>query len=69
MKLIRVAAAVLNQIPLDWAGNESRIREAIQDARAGSTDLGNRLESDAAKQTRKASIVVRTMLEEQWQNA
>ncbi|AEU37747.1 biotin-independent malonate decarboxylase subunit gamma [Granulicella mallensis] len=43
--------------------------EAIQDARAGSTDLGNRLESDAAKQTRKASIAVRAMLEAQWQNA
>lgn len=40
MKLIRVAAAVLNQIPLDWAGNESRIREAIQDARTqGATIL------------------------------
>ena len=33
MKLIRVAAAVLNQLPLDWAGNESRIREAIEEAR------------------------------------
>jgi malonate decarboxylase gamma subunit len=43
--------------------------EAIQDARSGSTDLGNRLESDAAKQTRKASIAVRAMLEAQWQNA
>jgi malonate decarboxylase gamma subunit len=43
--------------------------EAIQDARAGATDLSNRLESDAAKQTRKASIAVRTMLEAQWQNS
>jgi malonate decarboxylase gamma subunit len=43
--------------------------EAIQDARSGLTDLGNRLESDAAKQTRKASIAVRAMLEAQWQNA
>jgi NAD+ synthase (glutamine-hydrolysing) len=33
MKLIRVAAAVLNQIPLDWAGNESRMREAIRRAK------------------------------------
>jgi NAD+ synthase (glutamine-hydrolysing) len=33
MKLIRVAAAVLNQTPLEWSGNEARIREAIQDAR------------------------------------
>jgi NAD+ synthase (glutamine-hydrolysing) len=40
MKLIRVAAAVLNQTPLDWAGNESRISAAIQDARTqGATIL------------------------------
>ncbi|MCA9197071.1 MAG: NAD(+) synthase [Planctomycetales bacterium] len=29
MKLIKVAAAVLNQTPLDWAGNTDRIRQAI----------------------------------------
>src|SRR3954447_1128712 len=33
MKLIRVAAAVLNQTPLDWDGNAARIRGAIADAR------------------------------------
>jgi len=33
MKLLRVAAAVLNQTPLDWIGNEARIREAIAEAR------------------------------------
>jgi malonate decarboxylase gamma subunit len=33
------------------------------------TDLNNRLESDAAKQTRKASIAVRAMLEAQWQKS
>ena len=33
MKLIRVAAAVLNQTPLDWAGNELRILDAIEQAR------------------------------------
>jgi malonate decarboxylase gamma subunit len=43
--------------------------EAVQDARAGLTDLSNRLESDAAKQTRKASIAVRAMLEAQWQKS
>lgn len=32
MKLIRVAAAALNQTPLDWSGNEARIREAIRQA-------------------------------------
>jgi len=34
MKLIKVAAAVLNQTPLDWAGNTARIRAAIEQARA-----------------------------------
>lgn len=33
MKLIRVAAAVLNQTPLDWVGNEARIRSALDQAR------------------------------------
>jgi NAD+ synthase (glutamine-hydrolysing) len=34
MKLIKVAAAVLNQTPLDWAGNRARILVAIEQARA-----------------------------------
>ncbi len=34
MKLIKVAAAVLNQTPLDWAGNQARIAAAIEQARA-----------------------------------
>ena len=43
--------------------------DAIQDARRGATDLRNRLQSEAAKQTRKAGIAVRAALEEQWQNS
>jgi len=43
--------------------------DAIQDARRGATDLSNRLQSDAAKQTRKAGIAVRAALEAQWQDA
>jgi malonate decarboxylase gamma subunit len=39
---------------------------AIQDARRGAADLSNRLQSDAAKQTRKAGIAVRAALEAQW---
>ena len=35
MKLIRVAAAVLNQTPLDWIGNETRILDAIEQAPEG----------------------------------
>ena len=34
MKLIKVGAAVLNQTPLDWAGNKRRIESAIETARA-----------------------------------
>jgi NAD+ synthase (glutamine-hydrolysing) len=33
MKLIKLAAAALNQTPLDWAGNQQRIANAIHDAR------------------------------------
>jgi NAD+ synthase (glutamine-hydrolysing) len=33
MKLIKVAAAVLNQTPLDWDGNRARIIAAMADAR------------------------------------
>ncbi len=34
MQLIKVAAAVLNQTPLDWEGNLRHIRQAIETARA-----------------------------------
>ena len=33
MKLTKLGAVVLNQIPLDWTGNQQRIREAIAAAR------------------------------------
>ncbi len=33
MKLIKLAAAVLNQTPLDWRGNHARIAAAISEAR------------------------------------
>ena len=39
---------------------------AIADARSGPVDLRNRLESAAARETRKASLLVRTKLEAQW---
>jgi malonate decarboxylase gamma subunit len=39
---------------------------AIADARTGPVDLRNRLESTAAREMRKASILVRTKLEAQW---
>ncbi len=34
MRLIKVGAAVLNQTPLDWEGNKSRILAVIGAARA-----------------------------------
>src|SRR5690606_3265010 len=34
VKLIKVAAAILNQTPLDWAGNRERILRAIAEAKA-----------------------------------
>src|SRR5262245_35795607 len=33
MKLIRVGAAVINQTPLDWDGNQARILAAIEEGR------------------------------------
>ncbi len=33
MKLIQVGAAVLNQTPLDWNGNQRRIVEVLKAAR------------------------------------
>lgn len=39
---------------------------AIADARGGPVDLRNRLESKAARETRQASLLVRSRLEAQW---
>lgn len=42
---------------------------AIEDARRNPVDLRNRLESSGALQMRKASLLVRTMLSEQWKES
>ncbi len=39
MTRLRVAAAALNQTPLDWPGNEERIRAALRAAREQGVDL------------------------------
>lgn len=39
MQLIQAAAVALNQTPLDWAGNASRIRRALSQARAEGAGL------------------------------
>lgn len=44
------------------------IADAIDDARRGAEDLGYRVNSPAAKQTRKASRTVRALMEKQWVN-
>ncbi|HEY6844699.1 MAG TPA: biotin-independent malonate decarboxylase subunit gamma [Terracidiphilus sp.] len=58
-----------NPTTADVEAIKRELIEAIEDARNGGTDLSNRLQSDAAKQTRKAGIAVRAALEAQWQNA
>ena len=45
------------------------IADAIADARTGTEDLGNRLNSPAAKETRKAGRTVRALMEKQWVTA
>lgn len=39
MRTLTVAAAVLNQTPLDWTGNTSRVRKAIEDARVAGASV------------------------------
>jgi NAD+ synthase (glutamine-hydrolysing) len=39
MRLIKAAAATLNQTPLDWDGNERRIREVLRRARQAGVDV------------------------------
>jgi biotin-independent malonate decarboxylase gamma subunit len=52
------------------AADVARVREALvsaaADARAGATDLAHRLASDAARETRRASLEVRTRMYAQW---
>jgi biotin-independent malonate decarboxylase gamma subunit len=67
-KLLRVDDP-RNPTAADVEAIKRELIEAIEDARNGETDLSNRLQSDAAKQTRKAGIAVRAALEAQWQNA
>jgi len=45
---------------------QDELAAAVADARSGPVDLRNRLESTTARETRKASLLVRTKLEAQW---
>jgi biotin-independent malonate decarboxylase gamma subunit len=41
---------------------------AIADTRAGSTDLGNRLTSQGAREMRKAGLAARALMQQQWRH-
>jgi len=45
---------------------QDELAAAVADARSGPVDLRNRLESTVARETRRASLLVRTKLEAQW---
>jgi biotin-independent malonate decarboxylase gamma subunit len=45
---------------------QGELAAAVADARSGPVDLRNRLESAVARETRRASLLVRTKLEAQW---
>jgi biotin-independent malonate decarboxylase gamma subunit len=51
-----------NPTAADVGAIKHELIDAIQDARRGATDLSHRLQSDAAKRTRKAGIAVRSAL-------
>ena len=53
---------------LDIIEVKQAIADAIDDARAGTEDLRNRLNSPAAEETRRASRAVRDLMEMQWAN-
>jgi biotin-independent malonate decarboxylase gamma subunit len=52
--------------PATMAQVQKALIDAVADARAGSTDLGNRLASEGAREMRKASLAARAHMEEQW---
>lgn len=52
--------------PTDLATVKKAIVNAIDDVRRGTVDLSVRFLSDAAKETRKAGIATRALMEEQW---
>jgi biotin-independent malonate decarboxylase gamma subunit len=57
----------LHPTPSEIEQVKQALVEAIDDVRAGSTDLSNRFASTEAKAARKAGIAVRTLMEAQWQ--
>ena len=48
---------------------QKELIDAIADARAGARDLSNRLNSGGAREMRKAGLLARAHMEDQWANA
>jgi biotin-independent malonate decarboxylase gamma subunit len=54
--------------PATVAQVQQSLIEAVADARAGSTDLSNRLTSQGAREMRKAGLAARARMQEQWRH-
>jgi hypothetical protein len=51
------------------AGVQKELINAVADARAGARDLSNRLKSEGAREMRRAGLLARARMEEQWAKA
>lgn len=54
--------------PVTVAQVQESLIDAVGDARAGSTDLRNRLTSQGAREMRKAGLAARALMREQWRH-
>jgi biotin-independent malonate decarboxylase gamma subunit len=54
--------------PATVAQVQKSLIDAVADARTGSTDLGNRLTSQGAREMRKAGLAARARMQEQWRH-
>jgi malonate decarboxylase gamma subunit len=54
--------------PATVAQVQKSLIDAVADARAGATDLGNRLTSPDARETRKAGLAARALMQQQWRH-
>jgi malonate decarboxylase gamma subunit len=54
--------------PATVAQVQQSLTDAVADARAGATDLNNRLTSQGAREMRKAGLAARALLQEQWRH-
>jgi hypothetical protein len=54
--------------PATVAQVQKSLLGAVADARAGSTDLGNRLTSQGAREMRRAGLAARELMQQQWRH-